>query len=324
MKIIKSRTYNVINTEPFDMPLPLEFELMSGNALLATYTIHENGQVDYKFNGSSKERILTSTVRPLELNDIYFLFSSRVFQDKTPFTQSELERFGVEEYNPYEIARKTHGIIPGNCDRYWFKFSGEDLTFKKALDNFDEYFKVEESDEPEQNNEATEDSDSESNTIYSLDSIMNQKSNEYTSINDAGSILQEGKLDVASLVANIDDTPITETAFAAAKPGGKEINPGDGDANAMSEGDIAALLAASGNDSAPEPVAEPEPEKSEESSGGNMSPDAIAALLAGAGGGEPEPEPAAEEPKPTPEPEEKSSGGNMSPEDIAALLANSG
>ena len=295
MKIIKSRTYNVISTDPFDMPLPLEFELMSGNALLATYQIHENGQVDYKFNSSAKERILTSTARPLELNDIYFLFSSRVFPDKTPFTQCELERFGVEEYNPYEIVRKTHGIMP--IDRYWIKFKGEELTYKKASDNFAQYYKVDEEPEDVQSvlsesaeSAVTADESINPDAIFSIDSLMNQKSHEYTSINDVGSILNEGKLDVGSLA--IDDTPVTESAFAPGKKvEGKEINPGDGDSNAMSPEDIAALLAAANPQ--PEPVSEPEPAPApatEGSSGGNMSPEAIAALLAGAGGGESEAE----------------------------------
>jgi hypothetical protein len=353
--IIKSYTYNVIGTDPFEMPLPVEFKLMNGNAHLATYKIHESGQVDYSFNASAKEPVLTSTVRPLELNDIYFLFSSRVFQDKTPFTDIELARFGIEEYNPYYIARKTHGIMP--IDRYWIKFSDEEhINYKKASDDFAEYFKpktaVEEVTPVQSDNEADKMPQKECETIYSLDSIMNQKSHEYTSIHDAGSILNEGKLDVASLYAKVDDKPITESAFAGAntslkeKPtlvpginlageesdGGRTINPGDEDPNGgmMSPEAIAALLAnAGGGDPEPEPAPEPVNAEKEESSGGMMSPEAIAALLAASN---PEPEPVAE-PEPIAEPEpvkevkvekEESSGGNMSPDAIAALLAAAG
>ncbi|MCL2035937.1 MAG: hypothetical protein FWG83_00940, partial [Oscillospiraceae bacterium] len=300
-KIIKSYTYNVISTEPFDMPLPLEFKLMNGNSLLASYQIHESGRVDYSFNAGSKKPVLTSTNRPLELNDIYFLFGSRVFPDKTPFTVGELERLGLDEYNPYEIIRKTHGIMP--IDRYWFKFSGggEDgeLTYKKAAAEFAEYFKVPEppetpgtlgSSEISETSETFEELEPE--LVHSFDSIMAQKSHEYTSLNDVNSILSEGKLDVESLAAHIDDSPIIESAFAPAQP---SIN------------------------------LEPEPEKpasapESDSGGGNLSPEAIAALLAGAAS-ESETEPAPEPEKPTPAPESDSGGGNLSPEAIAALLA---
>ncbi|MCL1904031.1 MAG: hypothetical protein FWF94_06425 [Oscillospiraceae bacterium] len=297
MKIIKSNTYNVVNTEPFDIPLPLKFELMYGNGLLASYTIHEDGRVDYSFSSSAKEPILTSTARPLELNDIYFLFSSRVFQDKTPFTELELARFGLDEYNPYEIARKTHGIMP--IDRYWIKFQGdEDMTYKKAERNFSNYYNPAADTETSAKNEESSgdsvDLDSSKNaenpnetiledSIYCLESILEQKSNEYSSINDVGSILNENKLDLNSVLSELDDKPITESAFASS----------------------------SHQKAAPVTESKPKPE----SSGGNLSPDAIAALLAESAVEEP---PAAES-----KPEPESSGGNLSPDAIAALLAES-
>ncbi|MCL2754346.1 MAG: hypothetical protein FWD35_01345 [Oscillospiraceae bacterium] len=225
MKIIKSTTYAVIDTDPFDFPRPLEFELLCGNALLATYKVLENEQVDYRFNTKAGEKILTSTNRPLELKDIYFLFSSRVFPDKTPFTQAELTRFGLTEYNPYEILRRTHGIMP--ADRYWIRFAGEDLTHKKALEWWGEYYKpVEEQQLPEiaelpaaKTPPQPEHEDlSGFDTLFSLDAILEQKSNEYSSINDVGSILRSNKTDVSKLAANIDSTPITESAFAPGRP----------------------------------------------------------------------------------------------------------
>ena len=230
MKIIKSFTYNVIDTEPFDFPRPLEFELYCGNALLAYYKVLENEQVDYRFNSKANEKILTSTNRPLELKDIYFLFSSRVFPDKAPFTQSELERFGLIEYNPYEILRRTHGIMPS--DRYWIKFAGVELTYKKALEWFNEYYKpAAEQNLPDISElpcpaEATKSAESKPEhedlsgfeTLFSLEAILDQKSNEFSSINDVNSILSSNKTDVSKLTANIDDAPITESAFAPGRP----------------------------------------------------------------------------------------------------------
>ncbi|MCL1832648.1 MAG: hypothetical protein FWG45_07065 [Oscillospiraceae bacterium] len=228
MKIIKSFTYNVVDTEPFELSLPIEFELMHGNARLAAYKVHENEQVDYSFSASADKKILTSTSRPLTLNDIYFLFSSRVFSDKSPFAQAELERFGVSDYNPYEIIRRTHGIMPG--DRYWLKFAGEDFTFKQALARFNEYYKPEEERcVPEESElpcggESVSDKGEEvvddSATIHSFDSIMAQRSHEFSSMNDVGSILGAEKLDVHSLINNIDKSEVTDSVFAKGQPTG--------------------------------------------------------------------------------------------------------
>ena len=279
MKVIKSNTYNVVNTEPFDIPLPIEFELMYGNGLLASYSIHEDGQVDYSFSSTAKEPILTSTARPLELNDIYFLFSSRVFQDKTPFTESELMRFGIEEYNPYEIVRKTHGILP--IDRYWIKFSDDkNLTYKKAEKNFTSYYNPPDEKEvsvsDSHDNEDNEDSSETpketiiEDSIYCLESILEQKSHEYSSINDVGSILNEHKLDVNSVFSEIDDEPITESVFAAAsQPQPSPIEPMPSESKPAPELKPAAELK---SENIPEP----------ETSGGNLSPEAIAALLGNA------------------------------------------
>jgi hypothetical protein len=253
MKIIKSLTYNVVDTEPFELKLPVEFELFCGNTLLASYKVYEGGQVDYQFNPKAKDKILTSTLRPLTLEDIYFLFTSRVFPNQTPFTQIELDRFGVEEYNPYEIVRRTHGIMP--TDRYWVKFAGEDLNHKKALEWFNHYYKpAEEQTEhpvlPEAVINDTPDSDDcsvctekppandykdiDSGAIRSLDSIFAQKSHEFSSIHDVGSILGNRQIDIKSLAAKIEDTSVTESAFAKGRPfkpkekeAEQEISPSD-------------------------------------------------------------------------------------------------
>jgi hypothetical protein len=117
-------------------------------------------------------------------------------------------------------------------DRYWIKFTGTDLTYKKALEWFNEYYKpAEEQNLPDiselpcpveaaktaETNPEHEDL-SGYDTLFSLDAILEQKSHEFSSINDVGSILQGTKTDVAKLAANIDNAPITESAFAPGRP----------------------------------------------------------------------------------------------------------
>jgi hypothetical protein len=39
-----------------------------------------------------------------------------------------LAALGVSEYNPYDICRKTHGVM--YQDKIWFRYKGEDLTYE--------------------------------------------------------------------------------------------------------------------------------------------------------------------------------------------------
>jgi len=342
MKVIKYNTYNIINPEPFEIPFPTVFELLSGNTLLAEYTISDAGVVDYSFNPSASERILTSIRRPLSINDIYFLFTSRIFPDKTPYTAIEMERFDIEEYHPYAIIRKTRGMLPG--DKYWFRFENENINYKAALhehrayyeNSYKRYLDSLEAEKPAEEPlvqselgsiEATAPAESPAQSQVSdadvdtmsedmINSLMNSFGADGES--QGGTMFEpdSGSHDrvsddaiAAMLAANTTPEPasgekLSDEAIAAMLAQTKADNGIEGK---MSDDEIAALLAANG-------VGEPEPAPApvaEESSGGNMSPEAIAAMLAANTAPEPEPAPVAEE----------SSGGNMSPEAIAAMLA---
>ncbi|GHU45529.1 hypothetical protein FACS1894120_0490 [Clostridia bacterium] len=137
--IIKGYTYKLVDSEPFDIPTPVEFELYNENTLLAVYSVGEDDSVDYSFNTNTNKRIPTATTRPLDMQDIYFLLASRVIPNKTPLTELELERFDVFEYNPYDIVRKTHAMLRG--DSYWIKFKDEELTYRTAREDWKSYFK---------------------------------------------------------------------------------------------------------------------------------------------------------------------------------------
>jgi hypothetical protein len=164
---------------------------------LAAYKINEDGRVDYSYNPAGNEKILTSTSRPLTLHDIYFLFSSRIFPDKTPFTAAELSRFGIEEYNPYEILRKTHGINP--ADSYWFKFSDDNITYKAALEEYEAYFV-----QPAGEAQETEAADGETEAVP---------------VSDISSILNQNELDVNSLSDELKSNPDSYKGFYFDKDG---------------------------------------------------------------------------------------------------------
>ena len=324
MKVIKSHTYNIINPEPFEIPYPLVFELLSGNTLLAEYTISETGVVDYSFNPNAGEKILTSIRRPLTINDIYFLFTSRIFPDKTPYTAIELERFELSEYHPYTVIRRTRGMLPG--DKYWLRFEGEEINYKAALQEHRGYY--------ERSYKKYMDSLAAANVELSAADIIPDDNNGTAAEKPAPvseqpaaqAAISEAEADemsedmIFSLMASMSgELNEADSNIKSSEPAAEPVSEG----GMMSEDTIAAMLAANSVQEEPKPAAEPVSE------GGMMSEDAIAAMLA-VNSVQEEPKPAAQEsaasvPDAAPslkgnEPAE-TSGGNMSPEAIAALLA---
>lgn len=55
----------------------------------------------------------------------------RCIERGRPDIQQILNHLGLQEYNPYEIVRKTHGVSYN--DYIWFRFPGENLTAKDVL-----------------------------------------------------------------------------------------------------------------------------------------------------------------------------------------------
>lgn len=129
--IIKAHTYFPISSDPFDMPLPIKFELHHANTLLCIYSIKDDFTVDYSYNANTDIPMLTPPDKHLKITDIYYLIRSRVFQDNPYTTPMELERLGLTEYNPYEIILKTYGILP--ADAYWIKRSDDKSGFDDAI-----------------------------------------------------------------------------------------------------------------------------------------------------------------------------------------------
>ena len=133
-RVIKHGTYIPVSSESFDMPLPLNLELLHSNTLLCVYMISADKTVDFTYNANTDIPILTRTDRRLKIEDIYYLIRSRVFPDNPAVAPYELMRLGLHEYNPYEIIEITHGIMP--TDSYWLRRGGEDIDFEAALHLF--------------------------------------------------------------------------------------------------------------------------------------------------------------------------------------------
>lgn len=140
MKIIKANSYLAISSEPVDIPVPTRFELYYSNILLCVYTIYEDKTVDFTYNVNTEIPILTPVHRKLKIEDIYFLLRSRVFPNNPYTAPAELKRLGLEEYDPYKIILRTHGIQPNDC--YWIRPSDEDIEYSEAMEMYMDFYRL--------------------------------------------------------------------------------------------------------------------------------------------------------------------------------------
>ena len=345
--VLKFSRYRLVDNRAFEMPLPLKFTVCMEDAQICSYLVDEDEQVSYDIITKYKELMLTTIQRPLNISDIYYLFSCRVFQDRTPFTYPILDRMGLDKYNVYNILTRTHGISP--YDEYWIRFDGEKIDYDAARSQFEEYMI-----EPEAQplpmpgtpapavRPAENPAPAKAEEKPDVSSILNQNKVDVDSITAGSRIpvsiapeesyapameLENNKMsedEIEKLLHSVgidsdDDGDKQESKAPDIAVGGGEALPVDGSSRSeeyaepsggkMSQEDIEKLLAAN----APaEPAPEPAPTPTEPS-GGKMSQEDIEKLLAANAPAEPAPEPA---PAPT-----EPSGGKMSQEDIEKLLA---
>ena len=311
--VLKSSRYRIVDNRAFEMPLPLKFTVLMEDAQICSYLVDEEERVSYDIITKYKEQMLTTIQRPLNISDIYYLFSCRVFQDRTPFTYPILDRMGLDKYNVYNILTRTHGISP--YDEYWIRFDGEKLNYEQALKQFEEY---------------VIDAEAQPAETHAMAAPGIQTGNipapaETEKKPNVSAILNQNKVDVEALTAG-SRRPVCIAPDESYAPAMELEN------NKMSEDEIEKLLHSVGIDdedendthadgSAPdiaigdaEAVAVDGSSRSEEysePSGGKMSQEDIEKLLTASAPAEPEPAPAPAEP----------SGGKMSHEDIEKLLA---
>ena len=306
--VIKAYRYRIVDNSAFEMPMPLKFTIWKADAPIAEYTISEDEQVTYRIITRYKELMITTTHRPLDISDIYYLFSCRVFQDRTPFTAPILERMGLEKYNVYNILCRTHGVSP--YDDYWIRFDGEKLDFDEAVEEFDKYLIG-----PEVQPVPV--------VSYPNGALVGKPKAQDPAVS---AILNQHRVDFDSIAASsasaADTVPSAHSTPAAVVPVESYEPEREIENNKMSEADIEKLLQSCGlTDDEPDtpasseksPEVEPESRSQVESSGGTLSQEEIEKMLAEASAPSPAPEPAPEAPA--------SSGGKMSQEDIEKLLA---
>ncbi len=248
--VIKANRYRLVDNHPFEMPLPLDFSILKKDKVIAEYNISEDMLVSCNIVTKYKEEMLTTVHRDINISDIYYLFSCRVFQDMTPFTQYELDRFGIEKYNVYTILQKTHGMTP--YDKYWIRFSDDSCTYEEALEQFNV--------EPPKPME-----------VSASPAIP-------ASFGNVNEILHQHKVDFSTLAATA--APAVAAPVSVVAPEAYKEPEEQFENNKMSQDDIEALLNAAGVASNVDDSADDDTPHSYE--GGQMTQDDIAKLFANA------------------------------------------
>ena len=146
MKLIKSYQYTPVTAVPFEIPFPTYFELYYDDMKLASYKILNEDSIDYSYSQNVKVPIFTPEKNNISINDIYLLLTIRVFPMNAPYAAFELQQLDLQEYNPYQIALKTHGVMQN--DRYWLKFPDHDdiSSYYEAAEHFAQLHQPKEND----------------------------------------------------------------------------------------------------------------------------------------------------------------------------------
>ena len=265
--VLKGNKYRLVDNRSFELPLPVKYELLKEDSTIAEYEISGDETVSCRIITKYKEEMITPINRPLDISDIYYFFSCRVFQDRTPFTMAELSLLGLEKYNVYDIIRKTRGVTP--FDTYWLRFDGDKCDYETARKAWNDLMS-QVGGAAAQSTSQTEDSAPKSDA-------------------DVNEILHQHKIDVAAKFAAEAENTKADLS-----------NPEPVSNNTMSADEIEALLLKSGlsDIAADDKSDKPESVEEKSASGGTMSQDDIEKMLAAASAPGPEPTRAPVEEKP--------------------------
>jgi len=107
----------------------MKFSIMWKNDILADIetTPRSNDVIIKKYNNSEIGKQLFYKGR-IDRERIYNFVKSRCFEPNRADIKEILKEMNLEEYNPWEMIKITHGVDWD--DFYWIRFEGEDLTWE--------------------------------------------------------------------------------------------------------------------------------------------------------------------------------------------------
>ena len=125
--------YHELNVKDTDSKIFPDFLLMWKDEVIASVTVGENEvNIDRYVIHPVKQIFYADKISRFKFGEILKL---RCWDEKRPDIKELLNAIGLENYNPYEICKKTHGRMVQ--DPIWFKFEGETLTYRSFAEKRD-------------------------------------------------------------------------------------------------------------------------------------------------------------------------------------------
>lgn len=104
------------------------FDVYWRNDLTASVCISaDRKSVDYKLYSNELCEAPFGFLNPT-VEQMFDFLETRCMDKRRTQLQEYLDDLGLEEYNPYEIVKKTHGVMWE--DYMWFKFPGENICWE--------------------------------------------------------------------------------------------------------------------------------------------------------------------------------------------------
>ena len=119
----------MLNTDNEEHSTPIkDFTLMWKDEPVADLMINGSNVVLERYTTCpAKQLFYADIISLLELGDI---LKTRCWEEGRSDINNLLHMIGLEEYNPYAIVSKTHGLMAQ--DPIWLRFEGEKLTYKEV------------------------------------------------------------------------------------------------------------------------------------------------------------------------------------------------
>ena len=121
--------YCICDHEQDESKIFPDFLLMWGDEVISSVKVDDKKvHIDRYVIHPVKQIFYKDEITRLEFGEI---LRSRCWDENRPDMDTLLGLIGLNEYNPYEICKKTHGKMAQ--DRTWFKFDGETINYKALI-----------------------------------------------------------------------------------------------------------------------------------------------------------------------------------------------
>ena len=102
-----------------------DFSVYWADEKTADVKIESNRALIKRYSNSPIKQIFASD--NISLYELGEILRSRCWEENRENLEKYLQKMGLSEFNPYEICRKTHGVM--FQDKIWFKYKNENISW---------------------------------------------------------------------------------------------------------------------------------------------------------------------------------------------------